>query len=70
MPSYAAQLMLKEELTVEGDTADYKLSGLATGECVALLFKGSGVGVLVCNAGDGVFRFSAKPIPPSLRKGL
>jgi hypothetical protein len=70
VPSYAAQMMLKEQITVEGEVADYKLSGLATGECVALLFKGSGVAVLVCNVGDGVFRFSAKPIPPTMRKGL
>jgi len=71
VPAYATQqLMLREQLTVPGDYADYNLATLKENECVSFLFKQSGVAVLVCGLGGGSFRISAKPIPPSMRNQL
>ena len=63
MPAYPAQLMLKEMLKAEGDTADVMLSDLGVNECRGLYFTGSGVAVLLCNSGGGYYRVAAKSVP-------
>lgn len=71
MPAYATQqMMLKEQLTVPGDATDYPLGSLKEGECAAMLFKGSGVAILLCNLGGGIWRIAGKPIPPPLKREL
>jgi len=64
MPAYPAQqLMLKEMLRAEGDTADIMLADLAVNECRGIYFTGSGVAVLLCSVGGGYYRVSAKSVP-------
>jgi hypothetical protein len=71
VPTYQTQqLIVREQLTVPGEFADYNLSALREGECVALLFKQTNVAVLICGLGGGAYRIAAKPIPPHLSKQL
>lgn len=63
MPAYPAQLMLREMLRAEGDTADVRLDDLGANECRGIYFTGSGVAVLLCNVGGGYYRVSAKSVP-------
>ena len=71
VPAYVTQqLVLREEVAVPGEFADYNLASLKEGECVAMLFKPTGVAVLVCGLGNGFFRVAAKPIPPQMRSQL
>jgi len=71
VPTYQTQqLIVKEQLTVPGEVADYNLSTLREGECVALFFKATNVAVLICGLGNGTYRIAAKPIPPHIARQL
>lgn len=71
VPTYQVQqLIVREQLTVPGEVADYNLSTLREGECVAFLFKSTNVAVLICGLGGGTYRIAAKPIPPHMARAL
>jgi sugar lactone lactonase YvrE len=60
--------MLKEMLRAEGDTADIRLDDLAVDECRGIYFTGSGVAVLLCSIGGGLYRVSAKSVPKNVAR--